>query len=191
MQYPAGLLSPKGRGRGFKNLRFCETNPNIFSAFFNVSLLFIETYAVCRSVCRWVRFGKTNPFSGVRWGRLPRKLHRGVSSDSASSKSGFVSVQRSQIVGSVWVWLPGRTRAARRAAPTRARNARSASSRWVQIRLTKINTHLSGLHSGGICCSVTGVRGFQQTPPCRGGGSRGGCDPIRYLFWWLAEWVHI
>ncbi len=46
-------------------IRFCETNPPFCEGDFDVSFLFTETYAVCSGICRWVRFGKTNPISGV------------------------------------------------------------------------------------------------------------------------------
>jgi hypothetical protein len=51
-------------------IRFCETNPIFFEVIFGVSLLFAETYDVCRRFCKWVRFGKTNPILGGIWGVL-------------------------------------------------------------------------------------------------------------------------
>ena len=63
------------RGLGPPYIRFCETNPIYFRAFFYTSCLFIESYTVCSSVCKWVRFPKTNPFAAH---------DSGVSSDSAS-----------------------------------------------------------------------------------------------------------
>src|ERR1035441_6449681 len=48
-------------------IRFCETNPFCFVAFFDVSLLFTEAYAVCSSVYKWVRSSKTNPFWRGFW----------------------------------------------------------------------------------------------------------------------------
>jgi hypothetical protein len=57
-------LTERGyRARGAP-IRFCETNPFYFRTFFEASFLYTTTYAVCRSVCKWVRSGKTNPFSG-------------------------------------------------------------------------------------------------------------------------------
>src|SRR6267154_808880 len=54
------------RRRGGPYICFCETNPFHFRLLFDGSGLFSGTCAVCRSVCKWVRSGKTNPF----WGRF-------------------------------------------------------------------------------------------------------------------------
>ena len=48
-----------------------------------------------------------------------------------------------------------------------------------RIQTAVSHNRFSGLHSGKTCWKVDCVRGFQQTPPCCGGGSSGGCDPKR------------
>src|SRR5260221_7556737 len=46
------------------HMRFCETNPFLFYLLFDGTTSLRETYIICRSICKWVRFPKTNPFSG-------------------------------------------------------------------------------------------------------------------------------
>src|ERR1035441_9820111 len=45
-------------------IHFCETNPFYVPSVFDVSISFTEPYAVCRGICKWVRFGKRTHFRG-------------------------------------------------------------------------------------------------------------------------------
>src|ERR1035438_3582101 len=52
---------------GASNMPFCETNPPFCDSVFVVSLLFTETYAVCRGDLQVGSFWKTNPPEGCFW----------------------------------------------------------------------------------------------------------------------------
>src|ERR1017187_3632948 len=72
------------RHRDERNVPFHETNPFYFRVVFDVSILDTETYVVCSGVCKWVRSGKTNPFSrGLCGGLLPWGRRRDPSTSPA------------------------------------------------------------------------------------------------------------
>ena len=164
-------------------MRFCETNPNHGDAFFDVTVSACDSCNGAGQNPIRVRLAKPNRFwreNDVVGISCARNLHWrvchgntacGVLSDSARHRSTTCGVSSDS--------APSDLGQENEAKLPRKRHRGLSEGPFF------------GLHSGRICCSVIGVRGFQQTPPCRGGGSRGGCDPIRYLFWWLAEWVHI
>src|ERR1017187_3150459 len=63
---PSGRALPKPWWKTTRasNMPFHETNPFHLRLLFGGSDLFGGTCVVCRRVCKWVRSGKTNPFSG-------------------------------------------------------------------------------------------------------------------------------
>ena len=72
-------------------IRFCETNPFHFRGVFIVSGILTETYEVCRSVCKWVRSGKTNPFSGCLMGVKGKSMKISTSLQGHRAEGKFFS----------------------------------------------------------------------------------------------------
>jgi hypothetical protein len=90
-----------------RNVPFYQTNPFQFREVFVVSILYTETYAVCRSVCKWVRSGKTNPI----W-RVYRTVfnEEGVCSEAKQSHCGVATVTSFQRSGGPEVGIDNRRR---------------------------------------------------------------------------------